>query len=260
MGEKLGQHFLKDPNVVRKIIAAAHPMRGDVIVEIGPGKGALTDALATSGAGVIAVEWDEHLADALQEKYATNKNVTIIHGDIRRTHLAPVLRRCNAATYKVVANLPYYITSSIIRLFLESDTPPHEMVIMVQKEVAERIVAQPGQMSILAVSVQYYARADILFTVPPHAFDPAPDVESAVIRITQSIRQDARDPNFTKKFFRVVRAGFSARRKTLLNNLANAFHNDKIAVREKLRGLSLTEHTRAQELSVAQWEKLARLF
>src|SRR3989344_2934464 len=128
------------------------------------------------------------------------------------------------------------------------------------KEVAERIVAWPRQMSILAVSVHYYAHADILFTVPPHAFDPAPDVESAVLRIISDTHRAPRDKESVKKFFRMVRAGFSARRKTLLNNIANAFHLDKTAVQEKLRITSLTEKTRAQELSVAQWEKLSRLF
>jgi len=260
MGEKLGQHFLNDSAVVKKIITAADLTPSDVVIEVGPGKGILTDALVMSGARVIAIEWDEQLADDLQKKYAGHENITIVHGDIRRTHLLPLLRQHNTTTYKVIANLPYYITSSIIRLFLESDTPPKEMVIMVQKEVAERIVARPGQMSILAVSVHYYAHADILFTVPPHAFDPAPDVESAVLRIISDTHRAPRDKESVKKFFRMVRAGFSARRKTLLNNIANAFHLDKTAVQEKLRITSLTEKTRAQELSVAQWEKLSRLF
>jgi 16S rRNA (adenine1518-N6/adenine1519-N6)-dimethyltransferase len=160
--------------------------------------------------------------------------------------------------YKLVANIPYYITSPIIQLFLETKYPPLEMILMVQKEVAERIVAKPGQMSILAASVQFYARAELLFYVDKTAFWPVPEVDSAVIRISPIMDRGTQEDR--KKFFRVVRAGFSAKRKTLVNNLASSFHLDKIAVEEKIKKAGLSPAVRAQELSVEDWKKLSSSF
>ena len=162
--------------------------------------------------------------------------------------------------YKVIANIPYYITAKIIRLFLESQNPPTAMVLMVQKEVAERITAKPGKMSLLAVSVQYYAQPEMLFAVSKNSFFPVPEVDSAIIRITHNMERKAQNKEEAKKFFRVVKAGFSAKRKTLVNNLSNAFHLEKNIVEETLKKIPLSVTVRAQELSIADWKKLSELF
>lgn len=293
MGERLGQNFLKDESVVKKIIQVADLKKDDVVLEVGPGKGVLTKELARLSKKVIAVEKDGELAKMTAANFqfsifppktdqssADNfqsisndsilnfkNNVAIILGDILEINLDKLLEVNDIVNYKVIANIPYYITSKIIRLFLEADNPPSEMILMVQKEVAERIVAKPGQMSILAVSVQYYAEAEILFEVPKEAFDPAPEVDSAVIRITRhkepsspAGRQETRNKEEIDRFFRVVKAGFCARRKTLVNNLSNSLHLDKKEVEEKLKTICISLIVRAQELSIEDWKKLSNIF
>jgi 16S rRNA (adenine1518-N6/adenine1519-N6)-dimethyltransferase len=258
MPTKLGQNFLKDENIVKKIIKAANLKADDLVVEIGPGKGVLTEELAKYAGKLIAVEIDNNLAEMLRNKFRDNKNIEIIEEDILKVDFNKLLGSRDSK-YKVIANLPYYITSPIIRLFLEAENPPSEMILMVQKEVAERIAARPGKMSILAASVQYYAKPEILFTVGKENFDPVPEVDSAVIRISR-ITNPEKERIKTNNFFRVVRAGFCAKRKTLANNLANSFHLDKKEVEEKLEKAGLTSKTRAQELSVEDWKKLAPIF
>jgi 16S rRNA (adenine1518-N6/adenine1519-N6)-dimethyltransferase len=261
MPTKIGQNFLKNNEIVKKIVAAANLQVDDLVLEIGPGKGILTEELAKKAGKVVAVEIDENLVDLLKGKFKDYKNVEIIGGDILKIDLNKILTTNDQrpTTYNVIANLPYYITSPIIRMFLEAGYPPEEMIIMVQKEVAERIVAKPGQMSILAVSVQYYADAEMLFEVGKENFDPIPEVDSAVIRISQIKKSDEKQIN-TNKFFRVVRAGFCAKRKTLANNLANSFHLDRSDVEEKIKYLKIKNTARAQELSVEDWKKLSELF
>jgi 16S rRNA (adenine1518-N6/adenine1519-N6)-dimethyltransferase len=257
MPTRLGQNFLRDEKILEKIIQSANLQPDDFIVEIGPGEGGLTEKLADKVKQVIAVEIDKKLIPALQKKFAQNKKIIILNADILKINLKEIVKsfKLQVSSYKVVANIPYYITSSIIRLFLESALPPQEMILMVQKEVAERIVEKPGKMSILALSVQYYAQAQILFSVPAKAFYPIPKVDSAVIKIIPFLNQN--NPQETQKFFRVVRAGFSAKRKTLANNLANSFHLDKKDVENKLNPIGLAPLTRAQELSLEDWKKLA---
>jgi 16S rRNA (adenine1518-N6/adenine1519-N6)-dimethyltransferase len=145
-------------------------------------------------------------------------------------------------------------------LFLEADCAPKEMILMVQKEVAERIVAEPGKMSILAVSVQYYAKPELLFYVNKQSFEPVPEVDSAVIRIAPTAKHGIRNTDDDKKFFRVVRAGFSAKRKVLINNLANSFHLDKKDLEEKFKKVGISPTARAQELSIEDWKKLTAFF
>jgi 16S rRNA (adenine1518-N6/adenine1519-N6)-dimethyltransferase len=257
MPTKLGQHFLKDTSIIKRILATANLRLNDFIIEIGPGEGILTEKLAEKVKQVIAIEIDNNLIPALQKKFANNKKVEIIHEDILKINIRSLDKLGMTSFYKVVANIPYYITSKIIRLFLESETPPQEMILMVQKEVAERIVEKPGKMSILALSVQYYAEAQILFSVPAKAFFPIPKVDSTVIKIFPS--QQIRSQEETKKFFRVVRAGFSAKRKTLANNLANSFHLAKKDMENKLNQIGLSSLARAQELSLEEWKKLAKV-
>lgn len=274
----LGQNFIKDSQIVKKIVEAADLKLSDMVLEVGPGKGILTEELAKKAGKVVAVEIDKNLANILKNKFKNCKNIEIVNEDVLNLQIQisnfkfPIKSKTQNPNnihntlyvipntgYKVVANLPYYITSPIIRMFLESENPPSEMILMVQKEVAERIVAEKGKMSILAVSVQYYAKPELLFTVNKKSFYPVPEVDSAVIRIvTSNMGYVASDER--KQFFRVVRAGFCAKRKTLANNLSNSFHLDKKEVEKKMEELGFASNVRAQELSVEDWKKLAKIF
>ena len=256
--KSLGQNFLKDDAVLQRIIESANLSKNDVVIEIGPGQGVLTELLAQKCKKVIAIELDDRLIEMLRNKLRNKENVEIIHDDILKINLPEIVisHQSSVTGYKVIANIPYYITAPIIRLLLETKIPPSEMILMVQKEVAERICAKAGGMSILAVSVQYYAQPEYLFTVPKTAFDPMPKVDSAVIRIVTSNQQPVISKKNNRDFFRVVRAGFSAKRKTLVNNLANGLQLDKKTVEEKLIAFGFSKNTRAQELGVEDWQKL----
>lgn len=256
--KSLGQNFLKDEEVLNKIVDAANLSQEEVVIEIGPGQGALTEKLAAKCLKVIAIEIDDRLIDPLHTKFVGDENVDIIHDDILKINLPELIsEKLKVESYKVVANIPYYITAPIIRLLLETKYPPKEIILMVQKEVAERITAKAGAMSILAVAVQYYADAEYLFTVPKTAFDPVPKIDSAVIKITRNKTQETSNKEEVKKFFKIVRAGFSAKRKTLANNLSNGLQLEKREVEEKLEALGFSKNTRAQELAVEDWKKLA---
>ncbi len=261
--KSLGQNFLKDESVLNRIIASAKLSKEDMVIEIGPGQGALTEKLAEVCKKVIAIEIDDRLIEPLHDKFVEDKNIEIIHDDILKLNLPELiekeLKENNVSSYKVVANIPYYITAPIIRLFLETKIPPTEVIFMVQKEVAERICAKKGEMSILAVSVQYYAKAEFLFTVFKESFDPVPKVDSAIIKITRNIEQEKISKEETKKFFRVVKSGFSAKRKTLINNLSNSLQLDKKEIEEKLLSLGFDANVRAQELGVEDWKNLANI-
>lgn len=220
MSKKLGQNFLIDNNVVGGIVDAAAINPEDTVLEIGPGIGTLTQGLAETGCRVVAVEIDARLLKILDKTLAGYDNIRIIHGDILKIDIS---REILAEKYKVVANLPYYITTPIILSLLEQRLPIERLVTMVQKEVAERMIAQPGgkDYGALSVAVQYYTHPEIMFTVPPKSFIPAPAVESAVIRCIMRDKPPV-DINDEKKFFRVVKAAFAQRRKTLNNNLKGA--------------------------------------
>jgi 16S rRNA (adenine1518-N6/adenine1519-N6)-dimethyltransferase len=217
MSKKLGQNFLVDERVVDKIVEAAAIAPGDTILEIGPGIGTLTQGLAEAGARVVAVELDRRLIEVLGKILDGYDNVRIIHGDILQFDIS---REITEKSYKVVANLPYYITTPIIMQFLEQKLPVEVLVTMVQKEVAQRMVAPPGgkDYGALSVAVQYFTKPEIMFIVPPSAFIPPPAVESAVIRCT--VRSEPPVQLHSEKtFFRVVKAAFAQRRKTLANSL-----------------------------------------
>lgn len=257
MPRYLGQHFLNNPDIVNQIIESAHIKEDETILEIGPGEGVLTEELCKKAHQVIAIELDDKLKINLEERYESQKNVKLIFEDILKINLPELLEKQNIANYKIIANIPYYITSKIIRLFLETTHQPDELILMIQKEVAQRIVAQKGKMSILAVSVQYYAEAEILFDVAKDNFNPPPKVDSSVIRIFNINKSDSQKD---KKFFKIVRAGFCARRKTLINNLSNSFHIDKKDIEKIIAQINLTPNVRAQELSIDDWKKLSELF
>ena len=279
--KSLGQNFLRDKSVLEKIIQAAALKADDFVIEVGPGEGALTEELVKHANKVICIEKDDILAGNLARNFQFSlgnfesisndpilnfKNkAAVIAGDILKVNLPELIEKNDFQNYKVIANIPYYITSPIIQLFLETKYSPTEMILMVQKEVAERICAAPGQMSILAVAVQYYAQAELLFYVDKNSFWPVPEVDSAVIRITSHSIPSPPAPlpstgEGGKKFFRVVRAGFSARRKILANNLASGFQLEKSATEEILKKSGLEPNVRAQELSIDQWRKLSEKF
>ncbi|HMN19328.1 MAG TPA: 16S rRNA (adenine(1518)-N(6)/adenine(1519)-N(6))-dimethyltransferase RsmA [Candidatus Moranbacteria bacterium] len=258
--KSLGQNWLKDEEVLQRIIQDASLSGEDVVLEIGPGQGALTEKLAAACKKVVAIELDDRLVPILENKFSQNSRVEIIHGDILRINLPELIAKqgMRGRGYKVVANIPYYITAPIIRLLLETTYPPKEIYLLVQKEVAERIVASPGAMSVLAVSVQYYADARYLFTVCKESFYPVPKVESAVVKIVLNDQEESVNADGAKRFFKVVRAGFSAKRKTLANNLAASLQLDKKSIEDGLAEMGFSKAVRAQELSVQDWKKLAK--
>lgn len=259
--KSLGQNFLKDEDVLQRIIESAELSQNDIVLEIGPGTGVLTQKLSEVAKKVVAIELDDRLIELLRSLLRNKKNVEIIQGDVLKINLPELISRYKIqdTKYKIVANIPYYITAPIIKLFLETEFPPSEMILMVQKEVAERICAKAGEMSVLAVAVQYYAKPEYLFTVPKNAFDPVPKVDSAIIKVTRIKEQETRDKQKEKNFFRIVRAGFSARRKTLVNNLSSSLQLDKNEVEEKLISLGFLKNVRAQELGVEDWKKLTEI-
>lgn len=260
--KSLGQNFLRDENVLQKIIQAADLKTDDLVLEIGPGEGILTEELAKKSGQVVAVEIDKNLFANLKNKFRDKKNITFINDDILKINLSGLFSsyKLQVSSYKLIANIPYYITSLIIRFFLENKLPPQEMILMVQKEVAERIVSGPGQMSLLSVSVQYYAKPELLFYVDKKSFYPVPEVDSAVVRITQNVEHETQDTEKIKHFFRIVKSGFSAKRKTLVNNLSNSLHISKEEAEEKIKSAGLKPTVRAQELSIEDWKKLQETF
>ncbi len=259
----LGQHFLIDADALNGIVAAADLKKFDTVIEVGPGLGIMTDELAARAGWVIAIELDTNLASMLQTSL-THDNVVILNGDILgmepgtlfASHAARIPQ--NMISYKVVANLPYYITSPVLRHFLEASTRPDVMVVMIQKEVAETVCAGPGKRSLLSIAVQVYGRPEIIMTVPPEAFFPAPDVASAVVKI-EVYPEPVVDIGDGEAFFRLVRAGFSAPRKQLLNSLANglSFSREQTAVLLKTAEIDPTRRAGALELD--EWAKLLKI-
>mgnify|MGYP000898021951 FL=1 len=217
MSKKLGQNFLIKRGIVDEIVHAAELTPGEPVLEVGPGIGTLTQGLAQSGADVTAIELDRRLLEVLDTTLASYDNVRIIHGDVLKLDVPSIM---NHKPFKVVANLPYYITTPIIMSLLESRLPIERLVVMVQKEVALRMVAKPGtkDYGALSVAVQYYTEPDIVLDVPPKSFLPAPAVTSSVIRCVLRDKPPV-DVIDEKLFFRVVKAGFAQRRKTFSNTM-----------------------------------------
>ncbi len=252
----LGQNFLVDKNVLAKIIAAADLRPADVVLEIGPGTGTLTRELTARAGRVVAIEKDKRLAALLQTELAAAKNVEIIPGDILKilanNELTLITKR---AKYKVVANIPYYLTANLIRRLLEAVCPPQDIILLIQKEVAQRICAQPPRMSLLAIAVQFYAQAKIVAKVPRGAFRPQPKVDSAIIKIIP--HGQTCDKSFANRFFRLVKAGFSQPRKQLQNNLRNGLKIDQEKISAALKSLKIKPTSRAESLTLDNWLKLA---
>lgn len=252
--KSLGQNFLHDPHLLEKIVAQADLRPDDVVLEIGAGTGNLTRLLAGRSRRVIAVEIDGRLVPLLREEFDGQPHVEIVHGDILELDLAD--RLCGVP-YVVVANLPYYITSAILRRLFEEFPRPRRAVITVQREVAERIVAGPGEMSLLAASVQFYGHPQLAFRINPAAFWPRPEVESAAVRIDLYDRPPVDVPG-EETFFRVVRAGFGQKRKQLRNSLSAGLGLDKSRVDALLAGAGIDPQRRAETLNLEEWAALAR--
>jgi 16S rRNA (adenine1518-N6/adenine1519-N6)-dimethyltransferase len=256
--KSLGQHFLTDRRVLQRILAAASLSAADSVIEVGAGSGVLSKGLASAAGKVIAVEIDEGLCGHLRRRLKAYPNVEPVCGDILSLSPDELLARAQASPpYVVVANLPYYIASAVLRHFLEAAQPPSRMIVMVQAEVGQSIAAPPGRMSLLSVSVQFYAQAKVLFYVPPRAFHPPPKVRSAVIRL--NVRPEpAVAVDDRQAFFRLVRAGFAAPRKQLRNALALGLSIDVASARSLLETASIDPSRRAQTLSLDEWGCLYR--
>jgi|TARA_Y100000031_G_scaffold92762_1_gene101879 16S rRNA (adenine1518-N6/adenine1519-N6)-dimethyltransferase len=242
--KRLGQNFLIDENILNKIVKTADISKTDTVIEIGAGLGNLTQVLAQKAKQVIAIEKDKRLIRILNNNLKNYKNVKIVQGDILNTKY-----EIRNTKYKLVANLPYYITSPLIRKFLELKNPPQDMTLLVQKEVAQRICAQPPKMNLLTVAVQFYSRPKIANHVSKEHFWPKPKVDSAILRI-KNIEKPKVD---VEKFFKLVKAGFSSPRKQLINNLSRGLDIDKKQIKRALIKCELDSQTRAQNLRVNDW-------
>lgn len=249
-----GQNFLWDESVAERMVKAAGIEAGERVLEIGPGLGILTEALLGCGAEVVAVELDRRLAAWLRRRFAAHPGFRLIENDIFKVRLPDIVLDDE---YKLVANLPYGATSLVFRNFLTLPPRPSSLTVMIQKEVAERITAKPGAMSLLSVMVQYYARPHYLFDVPRTSFFPAPGVTSAVILVDQLKRPDE---GAAKRVLRATRAGFSARRKKLHNALAAVYQLSPAEAAENLRKIGVDPNLRPQNLTVEQWKTIGQKF
>jgi 16S rRNA (adenine1518-N6/adenine1519-N6)-dimethyltransferase len=264
--KRLGQSFLVDWHVLGRILAAADVGPQDTVLEIGAGLGILTEALGQRARRVVAVEIDQRLVSVLHERLKAASNTEIILGDILALDIPGLLpQRCwdlqqgseprSDQRYKVVANIPYYITSAVLRRILEQRLRPEIIVLMVQKEVARRITAGPGEMSLLAVSVQFYGLPRVVAPVPARCFYPVPKVDSAIVRIDPHPRLPLNEEDIAA-FFDVVRAGFGQRRKQLHNALLHGLHLPAECLAESLSQAGIDGRRRAETLSVKEWVTL----
>lgn len=255
--KRFGQHFLSDANILRRIVDAAELEPDDSVLEVGPGLGALTDELARRASRVVAVEVDRDLVAHLRERFAGTSKVAIIEGDVLASTPGELLRAGGAAApYVVVANLPYNIAAPVLRRFLEGGVRPRRLVVMVQAEVAEAIVARPGAMSLIGVATQVYGDTSLVMKVAPGAFSPPPNVQSAVVRIDVLPSPRVEVPLDT--FFRVVRAGFGNPRKQLRNSLSFGLHVKQTVVDDVMQRAGVDVTLRPQVLSIDDWTAITR--
>jgi 16S rRNA (adenine1518-N6/adenine1519-N6)-dimethyltransferase len=250
--ERLGQNFLIDQSKANIIIKTADISQSDIILEIGPGMGTLTGLLASSSKRVIAIEKDSSLIPILKETLAEHSNIEIIIGNA--LDFDPNAHSLKKGAYKLIANIPYYITSALIRKFLEVPSAPSAILLMVQKEVAQRICAKPPEMSLLAVSVQFYAKAKVISYVSKNCFWPIPKVDSAIIHIIPFA--DTVTPTKATDFFKIVKAGFSQPRKQLANNLSVGLKKTRQEVEQWLKKNNISPTQRAETLTIEDWRKL----
>ncbi|MCM1026952.1 MAG: 16S rRNA (adenine(1518)-N(6)/adenine(1519)-N(6))-dimethyltransferase RsmA [Roseburia sp.] len=261
--KKYGQNFLVDPSVLERIVNAAEIIKEDCVLEIGPGIGTMTQYLAERSREVVAVEIDRNLIPILRETLADYNNVSVLNEDILKVDINRIVEEKNGGKpIRVVANLPYYITTPIIMSLLESRVPLKNITIMVQREVAERMQVGPGtkDYGALSLAVQYYARPEIIAHVPPNCFIPRPNVGSAVIRLTRYENPPVQAAD-EKRMFSLIRASFNQRRKTLANGLANApgLGLSRERVTEALAEMGLPASVRGEALTLEQFARLSDL-
>ena len=249
--KSLGQHWLKDPEILADIAEAAELTSDDVVLEIGPGLGTLTSRLLARANSVTAVEFDTDLARKLPGQFP-GKKLAVVNQDILQFDLNQLPKN-----YKVVANVPYYITSKIVEKLMTAGNKPSIAVLLVQKEVAERIAAEAGNMSILSVSVQIFAEAELDIEVPRQFFTPSPKVDSQVV-ILRTRNNPLIALEDQKDFFRIVKAGFSAKRKKLRSSLSGGLGIDKSAVEELLKNAGISPDARAEDLAIEDWKRLLK--
>ncbi|MCU0499758.1 MAG: 16S rRNA (adenine(1518)-N(6)/adenine(1519)-N(6))-dimethyltransferase RsmA [Anaerolineae bacterium] len=254
--KSLGQNFLHDPNVLEKIVNSADLLRDDTVLEIGPGTGALTQKLAEAAHQVYTIELDQRMRPLLEAQLALYPRVTLVFEDVLAVdHLSLV----GPGEFVVVANVPYYITSAILRQLLEAPRRPRRIVLTVQLEVAERVSAKPGEMSLLAVSVQFYGKPQVIGKLNPAVFWPRPEVESAILKIDTYDRPIVDVPS-EAAFFRVVRAGFSQKRKQLKNALSGGLQLNGADTETLLHTAGIDPKRRAETLTLAEWAAITRVF
>ena len=251
----LGQNFLIDKAVIKKIIKEARLQFKDIVLEIGPGIGTLTQEIAKKAKLVIAVEKDSKMVKILKETLKDFQNIEIVKADILK--IKPTPYTLNAKPYKVVANLPFYLSAPVIRKFLEAKFPPELMLLVVQKEVAQRICAKPPDMNLLAASVQFYAKPEIISYISKKSFWPMPEVNGAILQITPTYTDKKTD---SRKFFRIVKAGFSQPRKQLANNLTKKLELDKERIKSWLLKNNIQPNRRAETLFIKDWINLTKSY
>ncbi len=255
----LGQNFLIDGNIVRKIVRGADITKEDYVLEIGPGMGTLTEELALNAKKVIAIEIDERLRPILAETLEPYDNVEVVYGDVLKLPLREIIEeKCDGQAVKVVANLPYYVTTPIIGKLIEEELPFESISVMVQKEVADRMVAKPHtkEYGSLTLFVGFYTEPKIMMKVPKTVFMPQPKIDSSVIKL--QIRESLPDTN-RDSYFKLVRAAFSKRRKTLINALSTyGLEADKEEIREALKRVNIDETVRGEDLEMDDYIRLAR--
>lgn len=250
--KSLGQNFLIDEEVLEKIIACSDLNDRDVVVEIGPGLGTLTEELSKRCRKVVAIEKDEKISQMLEGKF---ENVELINSDILQMNISELVQKHSQnGKFKLISNIPYYITSPIIKMFLENDIQPEMIVLLMQKEVAQRICAKPGKLSMIALGVQTYGDPEIIGLVKNTSFYPCPKVDSAILKIG-NIKKD-HSKEYYQQLFRIMKIGFSSKRKKLVNNFSSGFQLDKEQSEKILLKAGIDTNVRAQELSLDDWEKL----
>ena len=249
----LGQHFLVNEAILKTIISAAELSPEDLVIEIGPGLGILTSELAQNAGNIIAIELDSKLASRLKRKPSLPNNVTVINADILKIKLSYLIEGRNS--YKVVANIPYYITSPILQYFIEASPKPSLMVVMVQKEVGETIVAKPGEMTVLSVSLQVYSKPKIIAYVPAQDFYPPPKVDSAIVRFDM-LQEPAVKVDNINNFLAFVRCGFRSPRKQLRNSLAQGLSIKQSEVTLLLAEAKIEAQRRPETLNLEEWQRL----
>jgi 16S rRNA (adenine1518-N6/adenine1519-N6)-dimethyltransferase len=252
--KSLGQNFLQDSSALEKIARAAEIQAEDSVLEIGPGLGSLTRYLALAAKEVVALELDSNLVPPLRAVLKPYPNVRVVQGDILKTDVSELIHKKD---YLVAANIPYYITSAIMRHLLESEPKPRRIVLTIQKEVAERVCAAPGDLSLLALSVQVYGKPSIASVIPASAFHPAPKVDSAILRV--DIYPEPLIPRETlAAFFKLTKAGFSQKRKTLRNSLSSGLHIKPQEAEALLKSAGIDPMRRAETLSIEEWKGLCQ--